>query len=567
MHDEQSVAVEDLRVPSIRGAPSEEGPATEGPTDGASDSAPVGKVIVRAMTYRVYPTREQDRLLRQWEQALGALWNVALEQYHRRWLTSNDEPMPPPRAVLKEDRDEALRAAKAGERRVRTLPTAVEQSRELTEVRAEAPEWLAEWQRTRSGLEPPPIYRIADVPRFPCAEVLNDLGMAWQRHFAEQRSLAAERRRLLERGRVEEAKKLVDPEKGRPRFKILRRNPEIGLRFHAQHGFRFSGAGWKGELLVPRMKDPLKVLVHRPLSELAPDGGEVQVTTWTLVRDVDQWFLRVTYKRTIPEVPLKTGPVVALELGVLQPLVDSDGRVVVNPKRIERFDEQLTAARQELSWLLECAKKRAAQRRAQGLPPDPRFKGANITKARERVAKIERKMRRVRDHFLAYESNHYTRGHARAPASEAGVILVGKLATRELAVSAKGTVEEPGEGVARRARLNRSILDVAWYDLETRMRYKADECGKQVLQRDVAYESQTCSECGVVDPDSRPETLVFRCVACGHTENADTNAAKVRLRRVCLPGQTHLPAPAATLDKKPQREKLKMRQARRKGQA
>jgi hypothetical protein len=88
---------------------------------------------------------------------LGALWNVALEQYHRRWLTSNDEPMPPPRAVLKEDRDEALRAAKAGERRVRTLPTAVEQSRELTEVRAEAPEWLAEWQRTRPGLEPLPL--------------------------------------------------------------------------------------------------------------------------------------------------------------------------------------------------------------------------------------------------------------------------------------------------------------------------------------------------------------------------------------------------------------------------
>lgn len=558
MHDEQRIEGLAADAAETRGdstgAPEERG---TGPAEGE-------KVIVRATSFRVYPTPEQDRALRRWEQALAALWNVALEQCHRRWLYSNDEPLPPPRAVLKEDRDEAVRAAQAGERRVRSIPTAIEQSRELTVLRAEAAEWLGDWQRTRPGQTPPAIYTIGDVPRFPCAEVLNDLGMAWQRHFATQRSLAAERRRLLALGRVEAANALVDPEKGRPRFKILRRNPAVALRFHAHHGFRLSGDGWHGELHVPRLAEPLKVNIHRTLASIDP---RLQVTTWALVRDVDQWFLRVTYKREIPAVELQTGPVVALELGVLQPLVDSDGRVVVNPGRIERFDERLADARRELSWLLECAKKRNAQRRAQGLPPDPKFKGANIAKARERVAKIERKMRRVRDHFLDYESNHYTRGHARAPSSPAGVILLGKLDVRRLTANTSGTVEEPGEGVARRSRLNRRILDVGLYDLEQRCRYKADECGKQVLQREVAYESQTCAECGVVDPASRPETLVFRCVACGHEDNADINAARVRLLRVCVPGQTHLPAPAAIFDKKPQREKVKMRQARRKEQA
>jgi putative transposase len=41
---------------------------------------------------------------------------------------------------------------------------------------------------------------------------------------------------------------------------------------------------------------------------------------------------------------------------------------------------------------------------------------------------------------------------------------------------------------------------------------------------------QQCSECGHVDTDNRPSQAVFHCQACGHTENADTNAAKNILR-------------------------------------
>ena len=44
------------------------------------------------------------------------------------------------------------------------------------------------------------------------------------------------------------------------------------------------------------------------------------------------------------------------------------------------------------------------------------------------------------------------------------------------------------------------------------------------------YTSQKCSECGRVDADNRPSQAVFHCRSCGHTENADTNAAKNVLR-------------------------------------
>lgn len=36
--------------------------------------------------------------------------------------------------------------------------------------------------------------------------------------------------------------------------------------------------------------------------------------------------------------------------------------------------------------------------------------------------------------------------------------------------------------------------------------------------------------CGHAEADNRPMQAVFHCQACGHTENADTNAAKNILR-------------------------------------
>ena len=89
----------------------------------------------RAFRYRVYPTREQERRLLQWEGALRWLWNLANEQ-------------------------RLMGLARADKR----YPTAFDQINELTGLRAEAA-----W--------------IADVPRNVCAQLLVELDKAWQRCF------------------------------------------------------------------------------------------------------------------------------------------------------------------------------------------------------------------------------------------------------------------------------------------------------------------------------------------------------------------------------------------------
>ena len=40
------------------------------------------------------------------------------------------------------------------------------------------------------------------------------------------------------------------------------------------------------------------------------------------------------------------------------------------------------------------------------------------------------------------------------------------------------------------------------------------------------YTSQTCNVCGYIDKNNRPNQYTFKCKNCGHTDNADFNAAK-----------------------------------------
>jgi len=66
----------------------------------------------------------------------------------------------------------------------------------------------------------------------------------------------------------------------------------------------------------------------------------------------------------------------------------------------------------------------------------------------------------------------------------------------------------------------------AFHQLRSFIDYKARRGGVRVKVIDGAYTSQQCSACGFVHPDNRPSQAAFRCLACGHTGNADINAAK-----------------------------------------
>lgn len=84
-------------------------------------------------------------------------------------------------------------------------------------------------------------------------------------------------------------------------------------------------------------------------------------------------------------------------------------------------------------------------------------------------------------------------------------------------------------GAAAEAALNRSILDAGWGTLDRMLTYKAEEAGRTLIRIDPRYTSQRCAHCDTVDGSSRVGA-VFRCVACGHRDHADINAARNILR-------------------------------------
>ncbi|MNV69900.1 putative transposase DNA-binding domain protein [compost metagenome] len=134
-----------------------------------------------------------------------------------------------------------------------------------------------------------------------------------------------------------------------------------------------------------------------------------------------------------------------------------------------------------------------------------------------RVAALRAKAARVRKHFNHVETSRLARTF--------GVVCIEALKTRNMTASAKGTVEEPGVNVAQKAGLNRSILEIGWFQFHTFLTYKIAAAGGELRLVNAAYTSTDCSCCGMREKTNRKSQAVYECAGCGSAMNADTNAA------------------------------------------
>jgi putative transposase len=103
------------------------------------------------------------------------------------------------------------------------------------------------------------------------------------------------------------------------------------------------------------------------------------------------------------------------------------------------------------------------------------------------------------------------------------IIRVEDLQVAGMTRSAKGTAQNPGRNVRAKAGLNREILRSGWGLLVRRLEDKAPGRVEKIRPH---FTSQRCSACGHVAAGSRKSQALFRCVACGYADNADTNAAR-----------------------------------------
>ena len=108
------------------------------------------------------------------------------------------------------------------------------------------------------------------------------------------------------------------------------------------------------------------------------------------------------------------------------------------------------------------------------------------------------------------------------------------LSIQEIVWSPRGIPEASGQGVRRRANINRAILEQTWGEFAQLLTYKAEGAGKSVVRIDPSYTSLTCSRCGVAQFDvslQERNRAHFRCPDCGNDLNRSVNAAKNILAR------------------------------------
>ena len=237
--------------------------------------------------------------------------------------------------------------------------------------------------------------------------------------------------------------------------------------------------------------------------------GDAQPLRAVVKRICGRWYATVCYRIEAPARP-DSGAVIGLDMNVRQ-VATSEGAIFAAP------DTRRLEARKR-RYQRRMARQRRGSRRRE--------------RTRRRLARTQRR--------IAMRRRNWQHNVSRRLAG--GTVVLEDLNTRAMTASAKGTADEAGRNVAAKAGLNREILATGWTQLRAMLAYKAPG----VIAVHPAYTSLTCHECGVADAASRRGRR-FECVACGHADHADVNAARnIRRRGLALlhgEGRSGVPTP------------------------
>jgi putative transposase len=270
-----------------------------------------------------------------------------------------------------------------------------------------------------------------------------------------------------------------------------------------------------GEVNIP-LAGRVRFRWTRPLPG-ASRGSPGRITGARLVKDPLGWHIcfRIEERVVVPSV--NPGPAIGVDRGVVHTIALSNGEVfdmrrLLTPgeqRRLRGLERK--AARQQFTY---------KQARAH----DPT---AMMSKRKrhthEQIAALRARQARRREDWLHKTTTDLAKSH--------GVVVVENLRIRNLTRSARGTIEDPGSNVRAKAGLNRSILSKAWGKAEHMLAYKCPLQGGMLVKVDPRNSSVECARCGHSVPTNRLSQATFRCVACRHAANADTNAARVLLER------------------------------------
>lgn len=296
---------------------------------------------------------------------------------------------------------------------------------------------------------------------------------------------------------------------GFPRFKSKDRFP--GWGYGAGDGFEFEpGPNWRNGRV--RIED----LGWIPVRGKARTPGE-EILGMDVLRKADGWYISVVV-RCRPEREVDEERVaLSLDWGV-----ESFLTVCVEDKKGRFHEGDVDAGTIEVveNPRIGRAGKEKVDRHRRDMAKAPR-KSRRRKKERTCLSKELRHQANQRKDFQEKVSAGFVR--------RAHTLVTESLGVKGMTASAKGTVEEPGTNVAQKAGTNREILDTGPRAFFDRLWTKAEEAGSMKVELDArkAAPSQHCV-CGERAKKELSERT-HACPSCGRKEGRDAMSSRYML--------------------------------------
>lgn|SRR5690625_2829436 len=206
-----------------------------------------------------------------------------------------------------------------------------------------------------------------------------------------------------------------------------------------------------------------------------------------------KWFLLLTYKQPRKERNLDVDKIMGIDLGIVKAAtiaIAGERKVYeIDGGEIAAFRRRIEGRRNSIRRQLPVASR---NRRGHG---------------RKTLLKPLETLSRKVENFKDTVNHRYSR-------------YIVDLAVKRGA----GTIQmEDLSGINKRSSF---LATWSYFDLQEKIRYKAEMEGIKFVKVPPRYTSQRCFHCGVINEGNRQTQASFECTSCGHRRNADYNAAE-----------------------------------------
>ena len=206
-----------------------------------------------------------------------------------------------------------------------------------------------------------------------------------------------------------------------------------------------------------------------------------------------KFFVSILCEEEVPELP-ETSLEIGIDLGITDFAILSNGQKIDDNRFTSKMEKTLKREQRKLSRRALNAKKAGKEL----------FEAKNYQKQKQKVARLHEKVINQRTDFLNKLSTEIVKNH--------DIICIEDLNTK---------------GMSKNHKLAKSISDVSWSSFVTKLQYKAEWYGREIIKVDKWFpSSQLCSECGHKDSKKSLNIREWSCPVCHSHHDRDISASK-----------------------------------------